>query len=127
MNSSLSENELSYQVIGAAMDVHRSLGPGLLESTYHACLLYKLRKNGLFVENQKPMPLIYEEVNLEIGYRIDMVVEKKLVVEVKAVEALHPIFVAQTLTYMRLGDYKLGLLINFNVELLKNGIKRLIL
>lgn len=127
MSSSLNENELSYRVIGAAMDIHRSLGPGLLESTYQACLLYKLRKNGLYVENQKPMPLVFEEVNLEIGYRIDMVVENKLVIEVKAVEALHPIFVAQTLTYLRLGGYKLGLLINFNVELLKNGIKRLII
>lgn len=106
------------------MDVHTSLGPGLLESAYKECLFYKIRKAGICVEKEKPMPLIFEEVELECGYRIDLLVEKKVVIEIKSVEALNDVHLAQTLTYMKLGNYKLGLLINFNVTRLKDGIRR---
>jgi GxxExxY protein len=122
----MTENEISNKVIGAAIEVHRALGAGLLESAYKECLCYKLTKDGLFVEKEKPMPLIFEEVKLDCGYRIDLLVEKKLVIELKSVEALNDIHLAQTLTYMKLGNFKLGLLINFNVVTLKNGIKRVI-
>lgn len=122
----MNENELSNRVIGVAIDVHRALGPGLLESAYEECLFYKIIQSGLRAEKQKAMPLIFEEVHLEFGYRIDILVENSLVIEVKSCEALHPIFLAQTLTYLKLGGYKLGLLINFNVEVLKYGIKRII-
>ncbi len=122
----MSENILANRVIGLAIEIHRNLGPGLLENAYEECLYFKLLQAGFRVEKQKPMPLVYEEVKLDCGYRIDLVVENKLVVEVKSVDALHPIHLAQTLTYLRLGDYRLGLLINFNVELLKEGIRRVI-
>src|SRR5688500_14299019 len=118
----MTENELSRYVIGVAIDIHRVLGPGLLEKAYEECLAYKLRQAGLNVEQQKPMPLVFEDVHLECGYRLDILVENKLVLEVKSVE----VFFAQTLTYMKLGDYKLGLLINFNVMMLKDGIRRII-
>jgi GxxExxY protein len=120
----LIENDISKKVIGLAINVHQSLGPGLLESAYKECLYYKLQMDGLFVEKEKPMPLIFEEVKLECGYRIDLLVERKVVIEIKSVEALTDVHLAQILTYMKLGDYRLGLLINFNVVLLKNGIKR---
>lgn len=120
------ENEIAHKVIGLAMEVHTVLGPGLLEKTYEECLFYKLIKAGLRAEKQKPMPLVFEEVHLECGYRIDVLVENKLVIEVKSVEALHNIHYSQTLTYMRLGGYKLALVINFNVILLRDGIKRVI-
>ena len=106
---------------------HRALGPGLLENAYKECLFYKLVKSGLRVEKEKAMPLIFEEVKLECGYRIDLLVQNKIVLELKAVEALHDVHLAQILTYMRLGNYRLGLLINFNVKILKNGIKRVII
>lgn len=122
----MEENELTHKIIGAAMDVHRTLGPGLLESAYQECLYYKLKKEGLSVLKEKAMPLVFEEVKLECGYRIDLLVENSVVIEVKSVEALNDVHLAQTLTYMKLGNYKLGLLINFNVTLLKQGIKRLI-
>jgi GxxExxY protein len=122
----MTENEISNKVIGLAIDVHSVLGPGLLESAYKECLFYKLYKAGLIVEKEKPMPLIFEEVKLECGYRIDLLVENRLVIEIKSVEALNDVHLAQTLTYMKLGNYKLGLLINFNVALLKNGIKRVV-
>lgn len=122
----MTENEIAHKVIGSAIDVHSALGPGLLESAYVACLFYKIGKAGLFVEKEKPMPLIFEEVKLDCGYRIDLLVEKKLVIEIKSVEALHDVHLAQTLTYMKLGNYKLGLLINFNVAKLKDGLKRVI-
>ena len=125
-NISIVENELSKQVIGIGIDVHRALGPGLLESAYKECLFYKLTKAGLYVEKEKSMPLVYEEVKLDCGYRIDLLVENKLVIELKAVEALNDVHLAQTLTYLKLGNYKLGLLINFNVALLRNGIKRIV-
>jgi GxxExxY protein len=119
-------NELSGLIIGMAMDVHTSLGPGLLESCYKECLHYKIGKSGFYVEKEKPMPLIYEEVKLECGYRIDLLVENKLLIEIKSVEAINDIHLAQTLTYLKLGNYKLGLLMNFNVVKLKDGIKRVI-
>jgi GxxExxY protein len=122
----MNENELSNIVIGLAIDVHNALGPGLLESAYKECLYYKIRKAGLIVEKEKSMPLIFEEVKLDCGYRIDLLVEKKLVIEIKSVAALNDIHLAQTLTYLKLGNYKLGLLINFNVVRLKEGIKRVI-
>jgi len=122
----MTENEIANKVIGLAIEVHSALGPGLLESAYQECLFYKLGTSGLRVEKEKPMPLVFEEVKLECGYRIDLLVENKIVIEVKSVEALNDVHLAQTLTYMKLGNYKLGLLINFNVALLKHGIKRLI-
>jgi len=122
----LTENEISNRIIGLAIEVHQSLGPGLLESAYKECLYYQLHKNGFLVEKEKPMPLIFEEVRLDCGYRIDLLVESKVVIEIKSVESLNDVHFAQTLTYMRLGNYKLGLLINFNVSLLKNGIKRIV-
>lgn len=122
----MTENEISNKIIGLAIEVHKALGAGLLESAYKECLHYKINKSGLWVEKEKPMPLIFEEVKLECGYRIDLLVERKLVIEIKSVEALNDIHLAQTLTYMKLGNYKLGLLINFNVVLLKDGVKRVI-
>lgn len=119
------ENEISGKIIGLAIEIHHVLGPGLLESAYKECLYYRLKKEGFIVEKEKPMPLIFEEVILECGYRIDILVEKKVVVEIKSVEALNDVHLAQTLTYMKLGNYKLGLLINFNVFMLKDGIKRI--
>lgn len=122
----MNENELSNRVIGIAINVHRSLVPGLLESAYKECLYYKIIQSGLISEKEKPMPLFYEEVKLECGYRIDILVENKVVIEIKSVEALNDVHTAQILTYMKLGGYKLGLLINFNVFLLKDGIKRVV-
>lgn len=122
----MTENELASIVVNASLRVHRALGPGLLESAYEACLYYELQQCGLFVEAQKRMPLVYEEVELDCGYRIDLMVENKLVVEIKAVEALNDVHLAQILTYLKLSDCKLGLLINFNVVLLKHGLKRVI-
>jgi len=119
-------NKITERIIGAAMQVHRTLGPGLLESAYEACLSYELRKGGLDVEQQKPVPLVYEEVKLECGYRMDLLVERSVVVEVKFVEALVPVHAAQTLSYLRLSGCKLALLINFNVTVLKDGIRRFI-
>jgi GxxExxY protein len=120
------DNQLSGYVIGQAIEVHNALGPGLLESAYKECLYYKLAKTGLSVIKEKAMPLIFEEVKLDCGYRIDLLVENKLVIEVKSCDALADIHLAQTLTYLKLGNYKLGLLINFNVLKLKDGIKRVI-
>ncbi len=122
----MTENEISNRIIGLAMEVHTVLGPGLQESAYKECLFYKIVKAGLFVEKEKSMPLVFEEVKLECGYRIDLLIERKLVNEIKSVEALNDVHLAQTLTYMKLGKYKLGLLINFNVARLKEGIKRVI-
>ena len=122
----MNENLLANKIIGTAIKVHKALGPGLLESAYKECLFYKLKKEGLFVEKEKAIPLIFEEVKLDCGYRIDLLIENKLIVEIKAVESLNDVHLAQTLTYLKLGQFKLGLLINFNVLLLKNGIKRII-
>ena len=122
----MTENELSKIVFDAGMMVHKALGPGLLESAYEECLFYELQNSGLSVEKQKALPLIYENVKLDVGYRIDLLIEKKLVIEIKAVEALNDLHLAQILTYLKLSDCKLGLLINFNTVLFKNGVKRVI-
>jgi GxxExxY protein len=119
--------DLTGMIIGAAIKVHKALGPGLLESSYKECLFYELKRSGLFVEKEKTLPLVYEEVKLECGYRIDLMVEKQVVVEIKAVESLNDVHLAQVLTYLKLSSCRIGLLINFNVTTLKNGIKRLIL
>lgn len=122
----MTENEISKIVFESALKVHKVLGPGLLESAYEECLFYELKKSNLKVEKQKALPLIYEEVKLDVGYRIDMIVEEKFIVEVKSVEALTDVHLAQLLTYLRLSDCRLGLLINFNVKLLKEGVRRVI-
>jgi GxxExxY protein len=120
----MTENEISRIVFDCALKVHKALGAGLLESAYEECLSYELRKSGLHVEKQKALPLVYEEVKLDIGYRVDLLIEKKVVIEVKSVEALNDIHLAQILTYLKLSGCKLGMLINFNVILIKDGIKR---
>jgi len=120
------ENFLSNEVIGAAIRVHKQLGPGLLESAYKECLYYELFKAGLYVEKEKILPLVYEEVRLDCGYRLDLIVENKLIIETKSVEKLNDIHLAQVLTYLKLAQCRLGLLINFNVLLLKDGVKRVI-
>lgn len=122
----MTENEIANKVIGLAINVHNALGPGLLESAYQECLFYEIGASGLTVVKEKPMPLVYESIKLECGYRIDLLVENKLVIEIKSVDALNDIHLAQTLTYMKLGNYKLGLLINFNVTRLKEGLKRVV-
>ncbi|MEO8211496.1 MAG: GxxExxY protein [bacterium] len=122
----MTEDELSNKVIGIAIEVHNKLGPGLLENVYKECLYYKILKSGLHVEKEKAIPVVFEEVKLDCGYRLDLLVENKLVIEIKSVQALNEIYLAQTLTHLRLGNYKLGLLINFNVKLLKDGIKRVV-
>ena len=122
----MTENEISKKIIGCAIEVHKQLGPGLLESAYQECLLYELKHAGLKVRKEKPMPIVYKEVKLDHGYRIDLLVEEKVVIEIKTVEAFTDVHTAQVLTYLRLGDYKLGLLLNFHVAMLKRGIKRII-
>jgi GxxExxY protein len=122
----MNENDIATKVIGAAIKVHSFFGPGLLENAYKECLYHSIGKSGLAVIKEKQMPLVYENVKLDCGYRIDLLVENKLVLEIKSVEALNDIHLAQILTYMKLGEYKLGLLINFNVLSLKSGIRRVI-
>ena len=122
----MTENELSDKIIGCAIQVHKSLGPGLLESAYLECLWYELKEIGLKVEKQKPLPLIYKEVKLDVGYRLDLLVEDKVVIELKSVEALNDVHVAQVITYLKLSGCKLGLLMNFNVLRLVDGLKRLV-
>lgn len=120
------ENEISGIIIECAIKVHKVLGPGLLESVYQTALAYELRKKGLTVLIEYPIPAIYEEVKLELGFRADLIVENKVIVEIKSIENLAPIHGKVMLTYLRLADKKLSLLINFNIELLKNGIKRVV-
>lgn len=122
----MNEYELTGKIIGIAIIVHRSLGPGLLENAYKECLFYKLQKSGIHCIKEKPMPLIFEGVIMDCGYRLDILVEDKVVLEIKSVESLTDVHLAQTLTYLKLGNYRVGLLINFNVVLLMNGIKRVI-
>ncbi|MCB0754586.1 MAG: GxxExxY protein [Flavobacteriales bacterium] len=122
-----SEDELTGLIIGAAIEVHRELGPGLLESVYHTCLVMELEDLGLDVKTEIPMPVVYKGIKLDQGYRIDILVNDQVVVELKTVEKLTDVHTAQILTYMRLGDYPKGLLMNFKVKLLKNGIKRFVL
>jgi GxxExxY protein len=121
------ENELSKIILGCAIEVHKQLGPGLLESAYQECLLYELFKAGLEVVKEKTMPpIIYKDVKLDHGYRIDLLVNNKVIIEIKTVEQFTKVHTAQVLTYLKLGNYKLGLLLNFYVTTLKNGIKRVI-
>ncbi|PVX46235.1 GxxExxY protein [Flavobacterium sp. 103] len=122
----MTENELSKIVFDCALKVHQTLGPGLLESAYEECLFYELKKTGLEIQKQKPLPLVYEEVKLDVGYRLDIIIENKLILEIKSVDALNDIHFAQLLTYLKLTNCKLGLLVNFNVVLIKNGIKRVV-
>ena len=120
-------NQITHEILDSAFKIHSALGPGLLESAYQACLVYELKKKGLKVEVEKALPLIYEEVKLDCGYRIDVIVENKVIVELKSVEAFTDVHIAQILTYLKLSKKKVGLLLNFNVKSLKSGIKRVIL
>lgn len=120
-------NQITHEILDSAYKVHTALGPGLLESTYKTCLVYELRKKGLKVEVEKPLPLIYEEVMMETGYRIDILVEGEVVIELKTVDAFADVHTAQVLTYLKLSGKKVGLLLNFYTRSLKNGIKRVIL
>ena len=122
----MTENEITEIIIGNAIKVHKNIGPGLLESAYEACLEFELRKPSLKVERQKPLPVIYEEVKLDCGYRMDLVLNNKVIVEVKSVDGLNDIHMAQILTYMRLANCKVGLLINFNVTKLTAGLRRVV-
>lgn len=121
-----SENELSNIIIGCAIEVHKQLGPGLLESAYQECLYFELKNQGLDVAKEKPMPIVYKDVKLDHGYRLDLLVNNKVVIEIKTVETFTEVHTAQVLTYLKLGNYKLGLLLNFYVSSLKSGIKRII-
>jgi GxxExxY protein len=131
MNEELSKiptdlESLSYKIIGLAIEVHRQLGPGLLESAYQQCLYYEIKKAGLKVEKEITLPIIYKEIKIDQGYRIDLLIEDKLVVELKTVESYTSVHFAQILTYLKLGNYPLGLLINYNSKILRNNIKRFI-
>jgi GxxExxY protein len=120
------ENEISKIIIGCAIEVHKLLGPGLLESAYEECLYFELKKAGLNVEKQKSLPLIYKDIKLDAGYRIDLFVENKVIIELKALESINDVHIAQVLTYLKISECKLGLLINFNVVKLIDGLKRLV-
>lgn len=122
----MSENEISYKIIGVAIELHKNVGPGLLESVYENALCDDLKQAGLNVACQLPMPFVYKDVKMEVGYRMDMVVVEKVLIEIKAVETLAPVHYAQTLTYIKLSGLKLGLLINFNVKTLKDSIHRIV-
>ncbi|WP_297985919.1 GxxExxY protein [uncultured Chryseobacterium sp.] len=125
-DTNISENEISKIVYETGFLVHKTLGPGLLESAYEECMYYELRNSALFVEKQKPMPLIYNDIKLDAGYRLDFLIENKFVLEIKAVEALNDVHLAQILTYLRLSGCKLGMPINFNTVQFKKGVKRVI-
>ena len=122
----MTENEIAYKIVGASLELHKTVGPGLLESAYEVALAYDLRNLGLDVKQQVSMPFSYKEINLEVGYRVDLIVENKVLIELKSVENLLPVHFAQTLTYLKLSNLKLGLLINFNTKLIKNGIHRIV-
>ena len=122
----MSENEISSKIIGAAIEAHKQLGPGLLESTYETCLAYELKQMELDVKQQQALPVVYKEVKLDAGYRIDLLIENKVIIEIKSVEALADIHTAQLLTYLKLKDLKLGLLINFNSVRVVDGLKRIV-
>jgi len=119
-------DEISHRIIGAAIEVHRHLGPGLLESAYQSCLAFELKQLGVKLEEQKPLPVVYKQVRLDCGYRLDLVVEDEIIVEIKAIEKLLPIHEAQLLSYLRLAKKRVGLLMNFHVPVLKNGLKRIV-
>jgi GxxExxY protein len=123
----LLHEELTGSILDCAYKVHSALGPGLLESAYEECLYYERDKNGLVVDKQKPMPLVYKKIKLDIGYRIDMLIEDKVILEIKSVDAINPVHLAQVMTYLKLSGCRIGLLINFNVQSLKDGIKRIII
>ena len=125
-HQNLTENEIASVIVDSSFHIHTTLGPGLLESVYEEILYYELNKKGLFVERQKPIPVIWSGVKMDIGFRSDLVVEKKVIVEIKSVEAFAPVHPKQLLTYLKLTNLKLGLLINFNVPLIKDGIKRIV-
>ena len=122
----MSENEISSKIVGAAIEVHKQLGPGLLESTYETCLAYELKQMGLDVKQQQALPVVYKEVKLDAGYRIDLLIENKVIIEIKSVEALADIHTAQLLTYLKLKDLKLCLPINFNSVRVVDGLKRIV-
>ena len=122
----MTENELSYKIIGAALEVHKTIGVGLLENAYEVALAYELKKLDLKVENQVSLPLKYKELSINNAYRIDLIVEDKVIIEIKSVLDIHPIFYSQVLTYLKLTNIKLGLLINFNTQLIKDGIHRIV-
>ncbi len=122
----MNENEITNHVINRAIKIHKALGPGLLESAYQKCLAYELENSGLKVEIEKPLPLIYESILIDCGYKVDLFIENKVILEIKAVEKLNEVHLAQILTYLKLTDCKVGLLINFNVSWLKNGLKRVV-
>lgn len=122
----MTENEISHKIIGTAIEIHKSLGPGLLESVYESALVYDLSELGLKVKSQVPIPLVYREIKHEIGFRLDILVEEKVIIEVKSVENLAPVHFAQTLTYLRLTNKKLGILINFNSNKLIEGVHRIV-
>jgi len=122
----MTNNELTEKIIGAAIEVHRTLGPGLLESAYQECLLFELKSQNLNVEKEKALPIVYKDIKLDHGYRIDLLIENRIVLELKTVETLTAVHQAQILTYLKLGNYPIGLLINFHTKLLKNGLKRFI-
>ncbi|MEK6780750.1 MAG: GxxExxY protein [Bacteroidota bacterium] len=122
----MTENEIAKIIFELGLKVHKKLGPGLLESAYEECLYYEINKAGLKVEKQKALPLVYDEIRLDAGYRIDLLVEYKFIIEIKSVEALNDLHLAQILTYLKLSNCKLGLLINFNTVLFKDGVKRVI-
>lgn len=122
----MTENEISYKVIGIALELHKNLGPGLLESAYESALAYDLMTQGFQVAQQTPMPFVYKDVKLEVGYRIDLIIDNKVLIEIKSIESLAPVHFSQTLTYLRLSGLKLALLINFNTKILKEGIHRIV-
>jgi GxxExxY protein len=119
------ENDLSGAIIGAAIEIHKHVGPGLLESVYETALAYELKQLGMDIRQQVPMPFRYKDIKLDIGYRIDLLVDNKVLVEIKSIEQLAPVHFSQVLTYLRLSELKLGLLINFNSKVLKDGIHRI--
>lgn len=122
----MNENDVAKQIVDVAFNIHQAYGPGLLESVYEAIMAYELKKRGLLVKRQQPIPVIHEDVRMGVGFRADLIVENKVVVEIKSIEAVSPVHKKQLLTYLRLTDKRLGLLINFNVELIKHGISRIV-
>ena len=126
VNIPMTDTELTHEIIGAAIEVHKNLGPGLLESTYEECLCHELSQRGIPFERQKPVPVVYKGVKLDCGYRLDLLVADRVILELKSVEALAPIHDSIMITYLKLSEHRIGLLMNFNVQILKEGIKRLV-
>ena len=126
MNENEKLNKITETIIGEAINVHLALGPGLLESAYEACMVYELAQSGMKIEQQKPLPIVYQEVKLDCGYRLDLMIESEVIVEIKSTEKLLAIHQAQLLSYLKLSGCKVGLLINFNVKVLKDGVKRVV-